>query len=77
MLFFTGLFTYALPQAGVEAYNLTKLCLYVCMCVYVCVIMVVRWIIIQTSPVFVFSVLLIVGNPLLIGLTIFCLCIHV
>lgn len=37
---------------------------------------VVGWIIIQTSPVLVVSVLLTVANPLLTGLTILCWCIH-
>lgn len=75
MHYFMGLFTYTSPQAGVGRVQSHR-AVFACACVHnVCAV--VRWIIIQTSPVFIFSVLSTVGNPLLTGLAKLYLCVRV
>lgn len=76
MHFSTGLFTYTSPQAGVgriQSHRAVSASACVCICVYA----VVRWIIIQTSLVIMFSVFSVVGNPLLTELELLHLCAHV
>lgn len=72
-----GLLTYIAPQAGVGRIQSHRAVFAWCACVCKCVYVVERWIIILTSPVIMFPVLFIVGNPLLTGLELLHLCAHV
>lgn len=74
--FFVGLFTYTSPQAGVGRIQSLR-AVFACACVCIWVYVVERWIIVQNSPVIMFSVLSVVGNPLFTGLELLHLCAHV
>lgn len=56
MHFFMGLFTYTPPQAQVGRIQSLR-AVFVCACVCKCVYVVIKWIILQTSLIFIFSVL--------------------